>query len=62
MPDHLTFRALISKRYPLAIVLIIMAILIPAALFMVIVIYNEITNLSRGQVVCMMGVAGFLSF
>ncbi len=49
MPDHLTFRALISRRYPLAIVLIIMAILIPAALFMVIVIYNDYESEQGGK-------------
>jgi len=57
--EDLNFRALDSKRYRITIVL---AILIPASIFMAIVVYNDITNLGRGQIISIMGVAGFAFF
>lgn len=60
--ENLNFRALETKMYRIAIFLIVLAILIPAAVFMIIVIYYDIKNLGRGQIVSIMGLAGFASF
>ncbi|ULT25565.1 hypothetical protein KUH03_00685 [Sphingobacterium sp. E70] len=59
---NLTFRALSSKRYQIAIGLILMAILIPVAAFMGFVMHNNITDLNRGQIIGIMGGLGIVSF
>ncbi|WP_223583183.1 hypothetical protein [Sphingobacterium sp. GVS05A] len=59
---NLTFRALSSKRYQIAIGLILIAILIPVAAFMGFVMHNNITDLNRGQIIGIMGGLGILSF
>ncbi len=59
---HIQFRALNSRNYRWAIVLIIAAIIIPAAVFMAIVIHYNLTNLSRGQVISSLAVGGIISF
>lgn len=61
-PTQILFRALNQRNYRLAIVLIILAIIVPAAIFMAIVIHYNITDLSRGQVISFLAVGGIISF
>jgi len=58
----LNFKALTQKKYRLVIFLIILAILIPAILFMVYVVTNQIIHLKRFQLVGILGLPGMLSF
>ena len=59
---NLKFNALTIKYYRISILLIILAISIPASIFMFIVISNNIVNLKRHHIVLIMGFFGFISF
>ncbi len=59
---QIQFRALNQPNYRLAIVMIILATIVPAVIFMAIVIHYNITNLSRGEVVSCLAVGGIISF
>ncbi|ERJ60373.1 hypothetical protein [Sphingobacterium paucimobilis] len=60
--EKLQFRALNNLNYRWAIVLIVASIIVPAVVFMTIVVHYDLNNLSRGQVVLALGVGGITSF
>lgn len=59
---QIQFRALNQRNYRRAIVLIILAIIVPAAVFMAIVIHYNLTGLSRGQILACLAIGGIISF
>jgi len=58
----LRFKALTKKEYKIAIVMIVLAILIPVLLFMSFVIINNLNKISRSFLVVILGVLGIISF
>lgn len=58
----LSFKALTQKEYRIAIILIVLAILIPALLFMIFVVINNFNKIPRGFLVVILGVLGIISF
>lgn len=58
----LRFKALTKKEYKIAIVMIVLAILIPVLLFMSFVIINNLNKIPRSFLVVILGVLGISSF